>query len=142
MKKLFSIILISSFLYAHNFIKSQNVVIDIEKNIMWQDDIEAVSSPTGWTMAKEQCAELTLNGYSDWRLPSIKQLQTIVDVSRANPAINEEFKFVEPSSYWSRSPDLTNKGIAWYVGFKTGATFKDSKDYDCYIRCVRSRFKK
>ena len=131
-----------SFLNASNYIKSDNVVIDITKNIMWQDNIDVVQYKSGWTLAKEYCSSLTLNGFTDWKLPNIKELQTIVNIKKAKPALYEEFEFIEFTSYWSRSQDITNDGYAWYVGFKTGATYKDSKDYDCYVRCVRNRFKK
>ncbi|MEA3497681.1 MAG: DUF1566 domain-containing protein [Campylobacterota bacterium] len=142
MKILFIYLMIISYLTADNYLKSDNIVIDNKRNLMWQDNIENIQYTSNWTLSKEYCKSLTLNGYTDWKLPTIKELQQIVDIRKAKPAINSEFKFTEPSSYWSSSPDLTNKGNAWYVGFKTGATFKDSKDYNCYIRCVRSRFKK
>lgn len=135
---LFSLKLFSNSIY----VKSDNVVIDITKNIMWQDNIDVVEYKSGWTLAKEYCNSLTLNGFTDWKLPTISELQTIVNVKKTKPAIFEEFKYIEHTSYWSRSQDITNDAYAWYVGFKTGATFKDSKDYDCYVRCVRSRFKK
>ncbi|MEA2050567.1 MAG: DUF1566 domain-containing protein [Campylobacterota bacterium] len=124
------------------YVKSDNVVIDISKNIMWQDNIDVIQYKSGWTLAKEYCNSLTLNGFTDWKLPTIKELQTIANIKKAKPALYDEFKYIEHTSYWSRSQDITNDAYAWYVGFKTGATYKDSKDYDCYVRCVRSRFKK
>lgn len=142
MRYLFYILIFSSILFSSNFIKSENIVIDIKKNLMWQDNQENVEFTENWTLSKEYCSSLTLNGYTDWKLPSIKELQSIVDISKKKPSINSEFKFVVPSSYWSKSQDLVNKNNAWYVGFKTGATFRDSKDYDCYIRCIRTRFQK
>ncbi len=142
MRYLFYSLILSSTLFSNNFIKSENIVIDIKKNLMWQDNSDSAEYTANWTLSKEYCTSLTLNGYTDWRLPTIKELQTIVDISKKKLAINTEFKFTEPSSYWSNSQDMVNKNNAWYVGFKTGATFRDSKDYDCYIRCIRSRFKK
>ena len=142
MRYLFYSLVLSSALFSNNFIKSENIVIDIKKNLMWQDNPENIEYTENWTFSKEYCSSLTLNGYTDWKLPTIKELQSIVDISKRKLAINSEFKFTAPSSYWSKSQDIVNKSNAWYVGFKTGATFRDSKDYDCYIRCIRSRFKK
>lgn len=129
-------------MWGYNFLKSDNIVIDIDKNLMWQDNEEVKIYKSNWSLAKEYCKSLTLNGYIDWRLPSIKELQTIVDVRKKKPAVNEQFKFCQNTSYWSNTPDIKNKNYAWYVGFETGATFLGSKDYDCYIRCIRNRFKK
>lgn len=128
--------------YASNFFKSENVVIDIDKNLMWQDTEDVKIFKSNWSLAKEYCNSLTLNGFTDWELPSIKELQTIVDVKNKKPAVNEEFKFCENTSYWSNSQDIKSKNYAWYVGFETGATFLGSKDYNCYVRCVRTRFRK
>jgi len=123
------------------YIKSENIVTNVSKKLMWQDNPDTLVYASNWTLAKEYCKTLNLNGYTDWKLPNIKVLQQIVDISKFDPAINESFKYTQPSSYWSSSPDMKYKKNAWYVGFKTGATFKDSKDYNCYVRCVRTRFK-
>jgi hypothetical protein len=137
MKFIILIILLFDFLTANDYIKSDNIVIDTKRNFIWQDMQDNTQYTSNWTLAKEYCVSLTLNGYTDWKLPTIKELQQIVDIKHSKPAINNQFKYIEPSSYWSSSPDLVKKNYAWYVGFKTGATFKDSKDYDCYVRCIR-----
>ncbi len=129
-------------LFADNFAKAQNIVFDINRNLIWQDNPEVMRNQSTFSEAKIYCKSLLLNGFSDWRVPTIKELQTIVDITKAKPAIYDQFRFIEPTSYWSSNEDITNPGYGWYVGFKSGATFKDSKDYDCYVRCVRTRFKK
>ena len=142
MKTIFILCIFSIYLFATNFVKSENVVIDLNKNLMWQDNTEVLEYKSSWSLAKEYCSTLTLNGYTDWKLPTIKELQSIVNIKRSKPAIANEFEFCEPTSYWSNTQDMVKPVNAWYVGFKTGATFKDSKDYDCYVRCIRTRFKK
>ena len=52
-------------LYGSNFFKSENVVIDIDKNLMWQDNEDVKVFNSNWSMAKEYCSSLTLNGYTD-----------------------------------------------------------------------------
>lgn len=141
MKKLSILVLLTINIFARNFLQTDNSVVDLERNLMWQDNLDAKEYLASYTLAKEYCSTLSLNGFTDWKLPSIKELQTIVDIKRKEIAIFEEFRFIEPSSYWSSTQDMAFKHNAWYVGFKTGATFKDSKDYDCYVRCVRNRFK-
>lgn len=142
MRVFFLFFICFNFLIASNFFKSENIVVDINKNLMWQDDEDVKIFKSNWSQAKEYCRSLTLNGYTDWKLPTIKELQTIVDISNKKPAINEQFKFCQTTSYWSNNQDIKDKNYAWYVGFETGATFIGSKDYDCYVRCIRQRFKK
>lgn len=141
MKMFVLIVTLLSFLNGSNFIRSDVTVTDIKRNLMWQDDSDSREYLSNWTLAKEYCSTLSLSGFTDWKLPSIKELQTIVDIKGKEIAIFKEFENTEPSSYWSNTQDMSNPHNAWYVGFKTGATFKDSKDYDCYVRCVRTRFK-
>jgi hypothetical protein len=41
-----------------------------------------------WLDAIDYCENLEIDGAADWRLPSIKELQTIVDESTTNPALD------------------------------------------------------
>ncbi|MBU0483642.1 MAG: DUF1566 domain-containing protein [Proteobacteria bacterium] len=60
---------------------------------------EATSNPGG---ATDVCGNLTLAGYTNWRLPSKKELVSILDLDVYNPAINAVvFPGTELSSYWS-----------------------------------------
>jgi len=141
-KYIFYILLYFNIVLCDNFVKGENIVLDITNNMVWQDNIEVVQNASTFSEAKEYCRSLFLNGFSDWKLPTIKELQTIVDITRVKPAINDQFKFIEPTSYWSSSEDIIDDGYGWYIGFKTGATYKDNKDYACFVRCVRKKFKK
>jgi hypothetical protein len=53
------------------------VVNDTKTGLMWQDD--AVGSTMTWANAITTCENLTLGGYSDWRLPNIRELKSIVE---------------------------------------------------------------
>ena len=105
----------------------------------WQDNAETKTNKLNWEDAKSYCRELTLNGHSDWRLPNIKELQSIVDISRYDPAIKRGFKNATSSGYWSSSQNVSNAEYAWEVGFKYGSTYNGFKSSECYVRCVRLR---
>jgi len=52
--------------------------------------------------------------YTDWRLPTIQELFTLVDYSRCNPAIDTTiFPNTEASSYWSSTAYAHNPNYAW-----------------------------
>ena len=66
-----------------------------------------------WTTAAD-------NAPSGWRLPNIRELQSIVDRTR-NPAIQSTVFPGDPfAHYWSDTRDATNPYLAWYVNFGTG----------------------
>lgn len=65
---------------------STEIVTDLLDGVMWQDDENAELISGNWLGAKIYCTNLTLGGYSDWELPDISRLNTIVDGARNDPA--------------------------------------------------------
>jgi hypothetical protein len=119
--------------------RDANVVIDKKQNLMWQDNSSAGSTQRDWSGAKSYCRNLSLAGYSDWRLPSYDELLSIVDYDRYKPAIFSLFKNTASSFYWSSSVSVSRSSYAWYVDFSDGYTDDDgSKTYKHYVRCVRA----
>lgn len=84
------------------------------------------------------CDSLSLATHSDWRLPNVKELMSIVDYGRVSPAIDPTyFPATQSGYYWSSTADETNTNAAWVVGFDGGIVSSDSMDSNYYVRCVR-----
>lgn len=84
-----------------------------------------------WDAAKNQCA-------SPWRLPTAAELQSIVDDTKSNPAIDSIFGTQALDNFWSSSPKPDSAPArAWFVNFKSGysSTYFLSTTYQ--VRCVR-----
>jgi hypothetical protein len=117
-----------------------SVVVDKKLGLMWQDDSEAKNVYKNWSSAKRYCQNLTLAGYSDWRLPSYNELLSIVDYDRYDPAIMPSFQNVNTSFYyWSSSVYVSATELAWVVDFEFGNTYGNGKTGKGYVRCVRGR---
>lgn len=84
----------------------------------------------------------SLCGYTDWRLPTAKELQTIVDYGAPN-TVNSivadwfpNLANVNNSSFWTSSYAI-NPISAWYVEFTSGSISKIGSNSRCYVRLVR-----
>ncbi len=77
-------------------------------------------------------------GFSDWRLPTIKELATIVHYGQTWPAIDTKyFPKTQSDNYWS-SPTYANyASYAWGVYFLVGYDSNYNKSSEYYVRAVR-----
>lgn len=118
------------------FVAQANRVDDVTTGLTW----EKTPSPSGktWEEALAYCEGQTTDGYTDWRLPNVMELRTLVDYARIFPAIDTT-KFVESGvSYWTGSTCAGIPGVAWGVNFASGISANgDKPDNDAYARCVR-----
>jgi hypothetical protein len=110
-------------------------ISDLATGLMWmqQDSGKGLD----WESSLAYAENLEFAGYDDWKLPNIKELQSIVDYSGVYPAINPEFFKVSDkdayfwtstSAYFAKvSPEKQKKYWAWYVafGYAVGSDGKD-----------------
>jgi hypothetical protein len=115
---------------GHNYVNNlDGTITDLDTGLMWT---QVPGAATTWTGALTWAENLTLAGYSDWRLPNIKELQTLVDytfttATTAAAAVVPVNRVLFPTSttpaaaYWS-STALRGGGnqaptSAWLVEF-------------------------
>jgi hypothetical protein len=107
--------------FDNQFIDNGNgTITDTSTGLMWQK--ETGQGGPIWGDALSNCAALQLGGYADWRLPTPKELVSIVDYSSYNPSINSTyFTDAWPVCYWSSTTFYVYFLHAWVVYFGDGS---------------------
>lgn len=126
---------------------AKGTVLDKATGLTWKQCAEgqsgadcaagAVESYT-WADALAQTANSVYAGYQDWRLPNVKELESLVERKCYSPAINlSVFPGTPPSYFWTSSLDVNNFIFAWSVDFTSGIYYYCHSDR-CAVRLVRS----
>lgn len=92
-----------------------------------------------WEEALKAAAESRFTGKKDWRLPDIKELNSIIERQCTMPAINAiVFPATPTMSFWSSTSYAGNPAFAWNVYFPYGISDGNSKKFRFFVRLVRS----
>jgi hypothetical protein len=110
-------------------------VLDTRTGLTWQRSVGP--SPQSWADAGAACRVLALDG-AGWRLPSMKELQTLLDLTRQNPALDPEaFPGAPSNEFWTSTPLIGSTSDAWYVNFWFGIANTLARSSTTWARCVR-----
>jgi hypothetical protein len=121
-----------------------DTVRDTRTKLMWQRF--TANDDHTWDEANAYCETLELAGFSDWRLPNVAELGSLVDYTRVDPAIDSKAFPKTPAIWTWASPQIDN--VAWVIYFNTGASGRVHTDeytdtegnrilIRAKVRCVR-----
>jgi hypothetical protein len=115
---------------------TMGMVTDNKTGLTWQ---QSGVSNLNWFDAKDYCTDLDLNG-AGWRLPTVKELLTLVDHSKIDPSIDTSvngFPGASIAHIWSATLVASDPFSAWYVSFSYGETYIATVGTTFLVRCVR-----
>jgi hypothetical protein len=111
---------------------------DPETGLEWQCESPGKMS---WLDALKYSRELALDGKTDWRLPTVSELETLLDRSvlhyKLRPIVREEVPFRDRLSYWSSTTFQDGTKNAWIVMFDGAYVLSYYKSNAYHVRCVR-----
>jgi hypothetical protein len=83
---------------------AKNIILNTTTSLLWQDMPINKKTQVTFNEAKNYCKYLKIDKYKNFRLPSLAELQTLIDYKNYKPAILNGFKYVESATYWTTTP--------------------------------------
>lgn len=109
-------------------------VSDLRTELMWE---KSATRSVTWQESLDYCNGLALAGYDNWRLPNIRELESLMDLATSESIVEPGSS---PETYWSSTTMEFDPISAWTVlfGYNTAG---GSKSNNYSARCVRSDHK-
>ncbi|MBP7866612.1 MAG: protein kinase [Acidobacteria bacterium] len=137
--------------YGHYVDNGDGTVTDTKTGLMWTktDSRKAAGRGMNWDEAKAWVDGLTTGGHTDWRMPSIRELQSLFDTSYKVLAYDNDAYaplrmcplFAAGGAYWFWSKEESSPGVfrdmSFYDG-NVGEYHRDVRNASYGARGVRS----
>ncbi|EDN68171.1 Protein of unknown function DUF1566 [Beggiatoa sp. PS] len=117
-------------------------VTDNLTSLIWTKDANCPSSTKIWddaidysnVLASGTCGLSDGSVIGDWRLPNVRELQSLVDYSQYSPGLPSGHPFLNVQSdyYWSSTTFKNNTGSAWAISMNTDVVFTKNKTTNFY----------
>jgi len=119
-------------------------ILDLETGLVWEKSPAAQISIFLWAFAQTGCNASIVGGRSGWHLPTIQELQSLVDPTVAGPGqkLPPGHPFTSVAGeYWSATSGTNgtfDKDIAWVASFTTGFPHEIEKDQQSKLNAPRA----
>jgi len=129
------------------FTVSGDCVMDNLTGLIWTKDANLPNSEKKtWQQALDYVTQLNSNGglcgYTDWHLPNVNELESLINLGEANTAMwlnTLEFINVKADSYWSSTTYALYKDAAFNISMLDGSLGGGYKSYHYgYVWPVRA----
>lgn len=126
----------TTFSVSHFTDNGDGTVTDHFTGLVWQRN----GSPDTmtWEQALQYGGGMSLGGRTDWRVPNVKELQSLNDVRLALPSFDRTFfPGVSSGSYWSSTSMHLTPSVAWDINADYGIVSYHDKTVQEHVLLVR-----
>lgn len=109
---------------VHRWESDSEAVHDRHNDLTWLKAAGPFMDSLTWSDAFEQIDALNVDkplGKGDWRLPNVRELESLVDIEHCCPATSFGKSGFVPEGYWSSTTSVYEPRYAWVVYFGDGA---------------------
>jgi len=115
---------------------NNGTITDNLTGLIWQKT--AASDLMTWEEALLYASALSLGSKDDWRLPNVKEIQSLNDPQLTKPSFNKSFfPGCLSGNYWSSTTQVNAKAKAWDINIDYGIVSYNDKTLKEHVLCVR-----
>jgi len=111
-------------------------VLDKQTGLTWARNADIAGKKMSWKDAKKFCQNIEIGNRKGWRLPTKKQMITLLDTSQSSPAlpVGHPFKNVGTigCTYWTKTEQKDDNEIVWIVKMNLGIVMEYLKIFGCF----------
>ncbi len=112
--------------------------LDSKTSLVWQDNSAVGAKEMTYDKALSYCKDLKLDGFDDWRLPTLKEFYTVVNLKANRPALKSGFEVQNDERFWTSTLFAKNpKKEAWSISMSFGEAESYNRQRSYHVRCVR-----
>ena len=123
-------------------------ITDNLTGLMWAKNAQQISGTKTCSEAITACNNLNYAYYTDWRLPNLRELNSLIHYGFSNPTLpntagtgkwteGDPFSNVPSDYYWSSTTSISYDSHAWIVNIVHGYMIIDDKPSEHYVWPVR-----
>ena len=126
----------------NRFVSKSHTFYDRFTEKTWLNDPGVVKHPLTWRQALDQIRQINtakVAGHDDWRLPNIRELESLIDIATHSPALAPGCPFHSiKDGYWSATTSVYEPRYAWVLYTQDGAVgvgYKPQSDF--FLSAIR-----
>ena len=104
----------------HTSLIWQKCIMGFNNDINCSDDGNGTNNASTWADALAYCENLNLGGSTNWRLPNINELKSILDNKKVSAPFVDNLFLNTTGPFWTSSTNIANTNDAFYVYFYDG----------------------
>ena len=114
--------------------EGDDLVLDKKTGLVWARTANLAGEMLTWEDATNYCQDLALGNLKGWRLPTQKELSSLIDPSQSSPALPKGHPFVIVKyTYWSGTTHEDLSDYAYYVEFAKSIMGAFTKIHKFYV---------